>query len=148
LSIFVLDKGRGGRLGVPPSIFDERVEVNYLCRIALLFRTLVRNSYDFHLNEIFATVQNEYSDWFGDVGTIRPRRLLSLASHALQDKLYLAPAVEAAEWCEASGFNVYFYVFGRDDDDDDGEGGGREIKKGGLEVRKDGGFIKSIYKVG
>ena len=26
----------------------------------------VRNSYDFHLNEIFATVQNEYSDWSSD----------------------------------------------------------------------------------
>ena len=24
--------------------------------------------YDFHLNEIFATIQNEYSDWSNDAG--------------------------------------------------------------------------------
>ena len=26
-------------------------------------RTLVRNTFTFHLNEIFATIQNEYTDW-------------------------------------------------------------------------------------
>ena len=30
----------------------------------------IRNSYDYHLNEIFATVQNEYSDLFSDNGAI------------------------------------------------------------------------------
>ena len=26
-------------------------------------RTLIRNTYNYHMNEIFATVQNEYIDW-------------------------------------------------------------------------------------
>ena len=26
-------------------------------------RTLIRNTYTYHMNEIFATVQNEYTDW-------------------------------------------------------------------------------------
>ena len=26
-------------------------------------RTIVRNTYSYHLNEIYATVQNEYTDW-------------------------------------------------------------------------------------
>ena len=30
----------------------------------------IRNSYDYHLNEIFATVQNEYSDLSSDNGAI------------------------------------------------------------------------------
>ena len=30
----------------------------------------IRNSYDYHLNEIFATVQNEYFDLFSDNGAI------------------------------------------------------------------------------
>ncbi len=76
-------------------------------------RTLVRNGYEYHLNEIFATVQNEYSDWMASTEEdVRPRRLLSLAADAITDRLYLAPAIEAAEWCEASGFPLYFYVFG------------------------------------
>jgi len=53
-------------------------------------RTLVRNSYNYHLNEIFATVQNEYTDWMAwtppssgmapSETTIRPRHLQKLAS--------------------------------------------------------------------
>lgn len=39
----------------------------------MYLRTLVRNAYSFHLNEIFATVQNEYSDWLSG-GTIREGR--------------------------------------------------------------------------
>ena len=33
-------------------------------------RTLVRNNYNFHLNEIFATVQNEYSDWLASPASL------------------------------------------------------------------------------
>ncbi len=79
-------------------------------------RTLVRNSYDFHLNEIFATVQNEYSDWGGldddGGGGGGDGSLLARASRALTDKLYLSPAEQTAEWCERSGFPTYIYVFG------------------------------------
>ena len=39
------------KLGITPKTKDR-----YL-------RTLVRNTFTFHLNEIFATIQNEYTDW-------------------------------------------------------------------------------------
>ncbi len=85
-------------------------------------RTLVRNGYDFHLNEIFATVQNEYSDWGSFSSSDRRRarrRQLREASRALTDKLYLAPASQTAEWCQKRGFPTYFYVFGEGDRDDE-----------------------------
>lgn len=78
-------------------------------------RTLIRNCYSFHLNEIFSTVQNEYSDWGG--GQIRPKRLRFLASRALTDKLYVAPALRTAKWCNQTGFPVYFFVFGEEEEE-------------------------------
>ena len=33
-------------------------------------RTLIRNTYNYHMNEIFATVQNEYIDWRTQVSTV------------------------------------------------------------------------------
>lgn len=75
-------------------------------------RTLIRNLYNFHLNELFATVQNEYSDWRAPESQIRPKRLLWEASRALTDKLYVAPMVTTANWCNYSGFDTYFYVYG------------------------------------
>lgn len=32
-------------------------------RRAKILRTYVRNTYSYHLNEIFATIINEYTDW-------------------------------------------------------------------------------------
>lgn len=32
-------------------------------RRAKILRTYVRNTYNYHLNEIFATIINEYTDW-------------------------------------------------------------------------------------
>ena len=73
-------------------------------------RTLVRNTFTFHLNEIFATIQNEYTDWTNAV-TIsefsdgkdaskysssyfqesNPYLIQHETSMALTDKLYTAP---------------------------------------------------------
>ena len=74
-------------------------------------RTLVRNTFTFHLNEIFATVQNEYTDWT-NVETLtddfsedpsnskkgsshlrefNPYQIQHETSLALTDKLYTAP---------------------------------------------------------
>ena len=73
-------------------------------------RTLVRNTFTFHLTEIFATIQNEYTDWTnaatildfsdGKMGSIHsyshfqdfnPYLMQHEASMALTDKLYTAP---------------------------------------------------------
>lgn len=96
--------------GIGPSTRDQ-----YL-------RTLIRNNYDFHLNEIFATVQNEYSDWMSSDlsgGEIRPQYLQWEAAKAITDRLYTAPILQSANWCNQSGFPVYFYIFGRLDDDEE-----------------------------
>eukprot|EP00094_Tigriopus_californicus_P003297 TCALIF_03172-PA protein Name:"Similar to nlg-1 Neuroligin-1 (Caenorhabditis elegans)" AED:0.14 eAED:0.14 QI:0/0.92/0.71/0.92/1/1/14/10/968 len=96
--------------GIGPSTRDQ-----YL-------RTLIRNNYDFHLNEIFATVQNEYSDWMSSDltgGQIRPHYLQWEAAKAITDRLYTAPIIQSANWCNQSGFPVYFYIFGRLNDDEE-----------------------------
>ena len=73
-------------------------------------RTLVRNTFTFHLNEIFATIQNEYTDWTNveslsglsndqlnlrDSSTYfresNPYQIQHETSMALTDKLYTAP---------------------------------------------------------
>ena len=74
-------------------------------------RTLVRNTFTFHLNEIFATVQNEYTDWTNvetltddfsedpinskqsasQVREFKPYQIQHETSLALTDKLYTAP---------------------------------------------------------
>ena len=79
-------------------------------------RTLIRNTYNYHMNEIFATVQNEYIDWTvqGPLEAdppIRPRHLQKSASKAITDKLYLAPLLRTANWCHQSTFPTYFYVY-------------------------------------
>ena len=79
-------------------------------------RTLIRNTYNYHMNEIFATVQNEYIDWSlqGPLEAeppIRPRHLQRAASRAITDKLYLAPLLRTANWCNQSAFQTFFYVY-------------------------------------
>ena len=86
------------RNGISPTTKDQ-----YL-------RTLVRNTFTFHLNEIFATLQNEYTDWtstetlsdFTEVDyssrqananfiDYNPKLIQRETSLALTDKLYTAP---------------------------------------------------------
>ena len=79
-------------------------------------RTLIRNTYNYHMNEIFATVQNEYIDWnlqgpLESEAPIRPRRLQMAASRAITDKLYLAPLLRTANWCNQSAFQTFFYLY-------------------------------------
>lgn len=85
-------------------------------------RTLVRNLFSFHLNEIFATVQNEYGGggdflergWRGERRP-RPKRHQWEAARALTDKLVLAPMLDTADWCNQSGFPTFFYIYGHAD---------------------------------
>ena len=60
-----------------------------------------------HLNEIFYTVENEYSP----VGlSATPERVRTKVSEALGDKLFLSPALETASWCNESGYTVHLYL--------------------------------------
>ena len=73
-------------------------------------RTLVRNTYSFHLKEIFATIQNEYTDWSQPKAT--PFNFQYEASTAITDKLYTAPIHKTANWASESGYPVFLYVNG------------------------------------
>ena len=91
-----------------------------ICNTTRLLRTLVRNTYMHHLNEIFYTVENEYSP-VGAAATPQAVRgkVFSLilkpfipvkVSEALGDKLYMSPALETASWCNESGYVVHLYL--------------------------------------
>ena len=54
-------------------------------------RTLVQNTYSFHLNEIFAVVQNEYTDWATNAQQVDRFNLQWEASKAITDRLITAP---------------------------------------------------------
>ena len=81
----------------------------------------MRNTYMHHLNEIFYTVENEYSP-VGAAATPQAVRgkvfsdIVKLffipvkVSEALGDKLYMSPALETASWCNESGYVVHLYL--------------------------------------
>ncbi|XP_035701279.1 neuroligin-1-like [Folsomia candida] len=54
-----------------------------------ILRTLVRNSYRFHRNEILTTITNEYTDW--ERTAQHPINTRDLAINAVTDCLALAP---------------------------------------------------------
>ncbi|CAG7720189.1 unnamed protein product [Allacma fusca] len=72
-----------------------------------ILRTLIRNSYRFHLNEILATITNEYIDWEKSVQ--HPITTRDLTLNAVTDCLSLAPVIAAAESQQSN--RAYFYVF-------------------------------------
>ena len=94
-----------------------------------LLRTLVRNSYMHHLNEvtnfipnikynshtlillniqIFYTIENEYSP--DPLPGESSQKMRERVSDALSDKLYVSPALDTASWCNETGYSVYLYV--------------------------------------
>ena len=81
---------------------DEETKSKYL-------RTLVRNTFSFHLNEIFATVQNEYTDWASDHND--SFRLQYEAARAITDRLYTAPIQQTATWANRSGYPCFLYLY-------------------------------------
>lgn len=59
-----------------------------------IFRTLVRNLYDFHRTEILAAIINEYTDWENPKD--HPKTIRNGVLSALSDVLFIAPTVETA----------------------------------------------------
>ena len=61
----------------------------------------MRNSYMHRLNEIFDTLENEYTPNVA----VRTKVL-----DALSGKLFVSSALETTSWCNESGYDVYLYV--------------------------------------
>uniref|UniRef100_A0A8R1HPQ8 COesterase domain-containing protein n=1 Tax=Caenorhabditis japonica TaxID=281687 RepID=A0A8R1HPQ8_CAEJA len=57
-----------------------------------MFRSLVRNLYDYHREEILASIINEYTDW--DNPRDHPKSIRNGVLNALSDVLYTAPLIE------------------------------------------------------
>ncbi|CAB3381898.1 Hypothetical predicted protein [Cloeon dipterum] len=79
-----------------------------------IFRTYVRNTYNYHLNEIFFTVVNEYTDWERTVQHPINTRDATIA--ALSDAQYVAPVVHTGDLLSRTGSThngpkCFFYVF-------------------------------------
>ncbi|XP_022250749.1 neuroligin-4, X-linked-like isoform X2 [Limulus polyphemus] len=91
------------------STIDEKYGIEPDRRDKLL-RTLVRNVYTHHLQEIFLTIVNEYTDWTKTVQ--HPVNILRNTASALGDALIVAPAIRVANYHSKVNDRTFLYVFG------------------------------------
>ncbi|GFY37874.1 neuroligin-4, X-linked [Trichonephila inaurata madagascariensis] len=87
---------------------DERYGLEGVRRDRML-RTLVRNLFTFHLQEIFLTIVNEYTDWTRPVQ--HPVNILDGTIDAMTDALVVAPSVSSANLFSKTMHNIFLYVF-------------------------------------
>lgn len=62
--------------------------------IFIFCRTLVHNLFNFHRNEIFDAILNEYTDW--DNPKNHPKTIRNNVLAALSDALFVAPLIRTA----------------------------------------------------
>lgn len=75
-----------------------------------VLRTYIRNAYMYHLNEIFSTVKNEYTDW--DKPIQHPINIRDSTMEALSDGHTVSPLVRVAYLHARRGAKTYFFHFG------------------------------------
>ncbi|XP_030749006.1 neuroligin-4, Y-linked-like [Sitophilus oryzae] len=75
-----------------------------------VLRTYIRNTYVYHLNEIFSAVRNEYTDW--DKPIPHPINIRDSTMEALSDGHTVAPLVRVAYLHARRGAKTYFFHFG------------------------------------
>ncbi|XP_054286780.1 neuroligin-1-like [Macrosteles quadrilineatus] len=85
---------------------QEGVEEDQRNRI---LRTFVRNTFVYHLNELFSTVRNEYTDW--DKPIIHPINLRDSLLEALSDGHTVSPVVRLALTHSRRGSTTYMLHF-------------------------------------
>lgn len=72
-------------------------------------RTYVRNAYVYHLNEIFSTVRNEYTDW--DKPIVHPINVRDSTLEALSDGHTVSPMLKLAALHSQKGGNTHLFHF-------------------------------------
>ncbi|RWS27014.1 Neuroligin-4: X-linked-like protein [Leptotrombidium deliense] len=87
---------------------DERNGIDTQRRDKIL-RTLVRNLFTFHLQEIYLTVSNEYTDW--TQSTVEASSIFQSVTDLLSDSTVVAPSVKAGQLHSRLQRNTYFYTF-------------------------------------
>lgn len=82
-----------------------------------ILRTYIRNTYVYHLNEIFSTVRNEYTDW--DKPIQHPINIRDSTMEALSDAHTVSPLVKVGYLHARRGAKTYFFHFGYQTKDSD-----------------------------
>ncbi|XP_063236342.1 neuroligin-4, X-linked-like [Bacillus rossius redtenbacheri] len=82
-----------------------------------VLRTYVRNAYTYHLNEIFSTVRNEYTDW--DKPVLHPINIRDSTMEALSDGHTVSPLVHVGYLHARRGAKTYLFHFGYQTKDGD-----------------------------
>ncbi|XP_076323980.1 neuroligin-4, X-linked-like isoform X2 [Tachypleus tridentatus] len=82
-----------------------------------ILRTLVRNLYNYHQQEIYLTIINEYTDWSRP--SQHPVNLFEETVDALGDGLIVAPLVKLGTLQARIHPNTYFYVFNHQSEEGD-----------------------------
>lgn len=75
-----------------------------------ILRTYVRNAYVYHLNEIFSTVRNEYTDW--DKPILHPINIRDSTLEALSDGHTVSPLIRVGYLHARRGAKTWFFHFG------------------------------------
>ncbi|XP_063704896.1 neuroligin-4, X-linked [Culicoides brevitarsis] len=78
-------------------------------RRSKILRSFVKNTYSYHLNEILATIINEYTDWERPVQ--HPINIRDETVEALSDAQIVAPATHTIDLHAVDRRHSYFYVF-------------------------------------
>ena len=74
-----------------------------------IFRTYVRNVYEYHLKEIYATIVNEYTDW--EKSITHPVNIRDNVLQMLADAKYVAPLMNVALALSKADAKYWLYVF-------------------------------------
>ncbi|XP_058821516.1 neuroligin-4, Y-linked [Topomyia yanbarensis] len=78
-------------------------------RRSKILKNYVKSTYSYHLNEILATIVNEYTDWERPIQ--HPINIRDETLEALSDARVVAPAVQTADLHSADHRNSFLYVF-------------------------------------
>ncbi|XP_022663617.1 neuroligin-1-like [Varroa destructor] len=101
----------GSETHVLVSAMEDRYGMDVDRRERVL-RTLVRNLFSFHQQEIYLTVLNEYTDWSASLPP-HPLNILDGTLEAVSDALVVAPLIRTAQLhSKLKGTSTYVGVFG------------------------------------
>ncbi|XP_076312497.1 neuroligin-4, X-linked-like isoform X1 [Tachypleus tridentatus] len=96
---------------------EEKVGIDIERRNRIL-RTLVRNLFNYHQQEIYLTIINEYTDW-SRPNHFHPINLFEKTIDALGDGLTVAPLVKLGNLQARVQKDTYFYVFNHQSEEGD-----------------------------
>lgn len=90
------------------TMYDERHGIDIARRDRLL-RTLVRNLFNYHLQEIFLTILNEYTDWTRPF--FHPISLFDSLVEIFSDAIVVAPTIRVGLLHSKVSHGTFFYTF-------------------------------------